>query len=652
MYRYNKGMYYRVWVASQQFHGDEPLTYAYDGKLGKGQLVFATLRNKRVPGIVVSSSPKPVFPTKPIAKTLDGLILPSSSLALLEWLLDYYPAPSGLTVSQFVPSALLVKKEHQATSHKSKEKNTPLPALTPGQRVVLEQLAESDQATSLLHGVTGSGKTRIYLERTLQMLQLNKSVLILTPEISLTSPLVKTFSDTVSVPVIVIHSGLSDKQRREAWLQVLLSSEPQVVIGPRSALFSPFTNLGLIVIDEAHDTAYKQDQAPYYQAQRVASKLAQLHHAQLILGSATPSIADYYIASAKKLNILRLDKRAISSPYTGASVHIIDARDRDNFTKDAYISNLLLETIENSLAASEQSLVFLNRRGTARVVLCQMCGWQATCQNCDLPLTYHDDQHQLRCHTCGTVWPAVTSCPQCRGTDVLYRSIGTKAVTDNLKRHFPEANIRRFDSDNIKRESFEQNYSEVADGKVDIVVGTQLLIKGHDLPRLSTVGVISADSSLTFPDYTAEEQTYQLLSQVIGRVGRGHRPGTAIIQTLQPTNRAILAAVHNSWKTFYDEQIQERQAYNYPPFVQLLKLQCARASSAAAQKAAASLKDTLLGLHLPVQIFGPSPRFIEKAQNKYRWQLIVKAKARAPLLEIIHHLPPNWTHDLDPINLL
>lgn len=644
--------YYKVWVATQRFHGSEPLTYMSDQLLQNGQIVLVQMRAKNETGIIVGRTTKPKFTAKPIVKVLVSKPLPAASVKLLAWIMQYYPAPSGIIVGLFLPSSLLTKHTNETEVAKQQPAESVLPELTQEQTRALETIAHAYPKTILLHGNTGSGKTRVYIELLRKTMQSGKQALVLTPEIGLTSPLVDQLKRHIDAPVVVIHSNLTEKARRDVWLQVLTSEKPLVVVGPRSALFSPFNNLGLIVIDEAHDGAYKQDQAPYYQAVRVAGKLAESQQAQMILGTATPTIQDYYIAKAKNLEVVRMQQQAKQKDAKPPEITVVNSREREHFTKNPYLSNQLLSLIESALEKNEQSLVFLNRRGTARLIVCQSCGWQALCRNCDLPLTYHGDKHTMQCHTCGFSETAITSCPSCHGAEIVFKSIGTKALTEGLQHLFPEAVVKRFDTDTIKDERFEKQYQDVADGKVDILVGTQMLIKGHDLPKLSVVGVVAADSSLYFPDYTAEEQTYQLISQVIGRVGRGHRDGSVVIQTINPENRTLQAALKGDWDSYYAAQLAEREQYGFPPFVQVLKLSCARASSSAAQTAANKLMIHLRELNLPVQLLGPSPKFIEKSQNKYRWQIIIKSKSRSPLLTIIQQLPANWIHDIDPSNLL
>lgn len=645
--------YYKVWPANLRYHGTELLTYAADNQaIEPGTVVVIPLRSASILAIVVSKTTKPIFAVKDLSVLSPAIVVPPANLALLEWFATYYPSPYGVLGSMFLPRTLSVKQA-ESTPVEAPSATIRLPNLTEDQQRAIKEINESAGTMSLLHGVTGSGKTRVYLELTEQTLRQRRSVLVLTPEIALTSSLVDTFRKSLNSPVLVVHSRLTDRERRIIWLQILKSSEPVVVIGARSALFSPFSSLGLLVVDEFHDNAYKQDQSPYYQTVRVAGRLAELHQATLVLGSATPTVSDYYVAVAKKRSIIRLRNLAIQSQtIQKPTITTIDLRDKSNFSRSPIFSDALLKGIEDSLARKEQSLVFLNRRGTARLVLCQKCGWQALCPNCDLPLTYHADTHTMRCHTCGHTTAIVTSCPTCQSIDIVYRSVGTKALEIGLKKLFPHAKIQRFDTDNKKTERFEQQYDTVMSGGVDIIVGTQMLIKGHDLPKLSMVGVVAADTSLYFPDFSAEEQTYQLITQVIGRVGRGHRQGNVVVQTYNPDSPTIRAAINGDWEGFYEKQIDERRLFAFPPFAQTLKLRCSRASQQSAMKACAELLAVLTDRKLPVKLIGPAPAFVEKVGNKYVWQIIVKAKSRAPLLEIVRCLPANWSYDLDPTNLL
>jgi len=425
-----------------------------------------------------------------------------------------------------------------------------------------------------------------------------------------------------------------------------------VVIGPRSALFSPLHSIGLIVIDEAHETAYKQDQAPYYHATRVASKLVELHGAALILGSATPLVSDYYVAQVKHRPIIRMTQTAAATEIHDNLVTVVDLRDRSKFTKKSHLSDELIRSIETALQNGEQTLLFLNRRGTARVVFCDNCGWQAACPHCDLPLVYHGDTYIMRCHSCDYQAASPVSCPDCHNASVVFKSIGTKAIVDEITRLFPDARVMRFDTDNKKSERIEQHFDTVKNGEVDILIGTQTIAKGIDLPRLALVGVVIADTSLYFPDFSAQERTYQLLSQVLGRVGRGHRASRAVVQTYAPDSPLLKAIISKDWAQFYEKEIAERRTFTFPPFCHLLTVSCRRVSAAAAQKTAETFAQRLRTSGIKVQIEGPAPSFHEKVQGKFQWQLVLKAKDRGQLLRVIALLPSGWSYDIDPMNLL
>ena len=335
------------------------------------------------------------------------------------------------------------------------------------------------------------------------------------------------------------------------------------------------------------------------------------------------------------------------------NVVVVDLKDREQFTRADHLSVPLIHAIGFSLKRKEQSLLYLNRRGTARVTLCRVCGWQAMCPHCNLPLTYHGDSHRLQCHVCGHHQDLLTACPNCGNTEIMLHGFGTKAIVEEVQRIFPEANIMRFDTDNSKVDRLENQYQRILDREVDILVGTQVLAKGLDLPHLSTLGVIAADSSLMLPDYTAQERTYQLLTQVLGRIGRGHVISRAVIQTYHPDSMLLQSILQGDWKSFYNTEIEERKRYFFPPYCHILKLTCRRASTQSAEKAANSLKKLILAKNLGVQIEGPAPAFHEKLGSKYHWQIVVKSSNRSNLIRVIDQIPSNgWSYDLDPVDLL
>ncbi|HUS26839.1 MAG TPA: primosomal protein N' [Nevskiaceae bacterium] len=641
--------YVEVLVADQSYHGNGALTYRCMQQLTTGSIVTVPLRNKNVLGIVTRHVAKPAFAVKDISDISSLPALPAHLLQLLSWMRTYYPSPLGTIVQQFLPKQLAKKPAQPVTSPSFSPPN--LPPLTTEQHQALSAIR--GPGLHILHGETGSGKTRIYIELAKNCIAEGKSVIVLTPEISLIPQLAASFQQSFGEKVVVMHSQLTEAQRQRTWVDILQQKGPLIVVGTRSALFVPLRAVGLIVIDESHEAAYKQEQTPYYHATRVASKLAQLQQSVMILGSATPSLTDYYIAKAKQRPVLRMQQTATSSDTPlEKTIHVVDLRDRTKFTKSPYLSDELIASAAEALKQHAQILLFLNRRGTARIVFCDACGWQATCPHCDLPLVYHGDSHRVRCHTCTYSSAVPSGCPQCRNTSVIFKSIGTKAIQDEISRLFPSAKIQRFDTDNNKAERLEHHYQTVKEGGVDIIVGTQTLAKGLDLPKLSLVGVIIADTSLSFPDFTAQERTYQLLSQVLGRVGRGHRAGKAIIQTYAPDSPLVEAVLTKNWEEFYQKELAERRQFLFPPYCHLLKLTCRRASRASAQSTSKKLVNQLFLLKLPIIIEGPAPAFHEKIQNKYQWQIVVKSKRREALLSVVSQLPAGWSYNIDPTNLL
>lgn len=643
--------FYQVLVSTPRFHGSEALTYHSSAPLPLGSVVQVGLRGQPVVGVVWQTVKKPSFTTQPIDRQLVAQALPKPLLQLIDWLGSYYPAPLGALGQLLLPAGLLRKRELPAVADAQTAAAGPaLPPLTKQQTAAVSRISRG-QGTFWLHGDTGTGKTRVYLELAARTLAQGRSVLLLTPEIGLTPQLEARIRQSLPTPVVVVHSHLTPAQRRQVWLQILQANGPVVVIGPRSALFAPLANLGLIVVDEAHDGAYKQEQAPRYQALRVAARLAQLHQARLVLGSATPPVTELALAEAKGLPVLRLTELP-AGKHTSKHITVIDQKDRSQFNRQPHLADQLVAAIEAALKAGQQSLVLLNRRGSARLLLCQSCGWQALCPNCDLPLVYHADQHRLRCHTCGHTAAVPSSCPVCQSTDLVFKGIGTKALAAELAKAFPQATIQRFDADSRKRERLEEHFAAIQAGQVDILVGTQLLAKGLDLPRLRVVGVAAADTSLFFPDYTAAELTYQLLTQVIGRVGRGHQSGQVFIQTYSPKSPVIQAAVAQDWPTFYNAQLAERQQFRFPPFVHTLKLSGSWATASGAERAAQQLANKLRQSAKGVQIVGPAPSFYQKLAGRWQWQIILKAKDRSRLQAVLNGLPAGWTADLDPINLL
>jgi primosomal protein N' (replication factor Y) (superfamily II helicase) len=648
--------YYEVLLADTKYKSGAPLTYSSEAELPALSVVAVPLRGRPATGFVLGEVTKPSFAVKPIKNLMAARPLPYHCLQLAQWMETYYVANLSEALRQFAPTKPAIRgiKSADEQSAGRPEQIVQLQleqALTKDQRTAIAQIKANPSTTVLLHGVTGSGKTRVYLELARDTLTGGKSVILLTPEISLTTQLAGAAQSFLHIKPVVFHSQLSAARRKRLWLKIIETKEPQVIVGPRSALFTPLSTVGLIVLDEAHEPAYKQEQTPRYSTLRVASQLGHLTGAKVIYGTATPNVADYYVAKQHDA-IVEMKQLALSSKQGDVIREVVDLKDRSNFGSSRYLSKQLIGAVHEQLAAKKQALIYLNRRGSARVILCDNCGWRDLCPNCDVSLVYHADEHLAKCHICGFSHRPPVQCPNCGNTDIIYKTIGTKALFEEVKALFPDKKVRRFDSDSPQSESLDQIYHEVLSGNVDILVGTQLLAKGLDLPRLGLVAIVAAESSLTLPDFTAEERTFQLLYQVIGRVGRGHAKAKVVVQTYEPNNIVIQSAVKREYKVFYDHILAERQQFKFPPFSYLLKLVVRRRTINGAQNAAEKLRHELAAAGQAAEIIGPTPAFYARRGPYFFYQLVAKSKDRDTLLELAKKVPADWQVDLDPSDLL
>lgn len=642
------------YLVSPLLHGglaEFSFTYSAYIKLPLGSFVTVPFGRRSSLGIVMQQVTKPEFKTKPVTELHNNLpVLENHILEMAIWLHEYYVA-SSLAVWQTLLPAGLTKKARAGKQAKATTLKAPTSEheLTAEQATTLKKLRAQDKGGFLLQGITGSGKTRVYIERVRDMLMAGKSSIILVPEIALTPQLVSQFEQAFGSVVISQHSRLTPAQRRNIWLQVAHGTEPVILIGPRSTLFLPAYSLGLIIVDEEHDNSYKQGSAPRYHTVTAAAKLSHLTNAQLILGSATPSLQEVFLAEAGKLTKLTMTHRAIKQPLPTTTV--IDLRNKDLLKRSKFISEPLLQALDQTLQADRQSLLFINRRGSASSQLCGDCGEVQACPNCHIPLTFHADAMQLICHYCNHTQKPVAVCPACGANNMRFLGGGTKRIEAEITKFFPNARVARLDKDSGSLEHIEAVHQGLHDQTIDILIGTQMITKGLDVGNLDLVGVISADTALHFPDYSAAERTHQILSQVIGRAGRRDKPSQAFIQTYTPEHPAIVAAAEHAFERFADQELKERQALDYPPYVYLLKLHCSLATPEAAQRKAQEAME-ILQKQGGIQVLGPAPAFAERLHGKFHWQIIVKSKDRSKLVSIAEQLPAGWTIDLDPINLL
>ncbi len=645
-------MKYYLIAPAKTFHSsDNLLTYSSETPLKIGQIVEIPLGRQSTIGIVVKNTTQPDFDTKSITKIIYEQPLPKKLVDALFWLSSYYRCPLSTVIQAALPRGITKNRRGKLPEAPN---ITPIDnPLNSAQRAAIKAIEENPANTILLHGITGSGKTNIYIELCARTLAKNQSAILLVPEIALTSQLVRNFQQHFK-NITLLHSNLTESLRHQLWEKILTDNQPQVIIGPRSALFAPVQDLGLIIIDEAHEPAYHQEQNPKYSASLLAGKLA-----KTVLGTATPLISDYYLCKSHNA-IVEVNQLAIESDKH-TSISVIDLKDHSDFTKSRILSNQLIESIKASLANHTQSMLFHNRRGTAPMTICDKCGWQALCPNCFLPLVLHADAFQMRCHTCARNFPVPTACPECKNASIHHKGFGTKLIEDELHRLFPSAKIARFDMDTDDDLKLTKIYDEVYRGDYDIIVGTQMIAKGFDFPRLTTLGIVQADAGLSLPDFSSEERTFQLITQVIGRAKRGHQNSNIFIQSFQPDHPIISLASQSDYASFYNYLVQKRQQSKLPPYSFLLKLSVTYKTETATVKNIRTLYkkviQTAKQLQIPenrIVVSPPMPAFHERTSTGYTWQLVIKAKSRQNLLDIFDHLPKNnYLHyDFDPISLL
>lgn len=616
-----------------------------------GQLVKAPFRNRTIQGLIVNIFDKaPDFPTKPIEKIVSkDPILPNHLMRLIPIMETLYLADFGQILTSMIPATATSKVRKPETGlPKSTLAKTKM-SLTGDQSKIVD-LVSGASGKFLIHGVTGAGKTEVYIELARRNLAAGKGVIILVPEIALTPQTINRFSGQLSADIGVWHSGLSPRQKSIIWKK-LRSGEIRIVIGSRSAIFAPIEDLGLIVIDECHEPSYKQDSSPRYQAVKLAEEIAEITGCSLVLGSATPQIEQYNSAVNGYYRLLELRERIGARLIPQAKV--IDMRERP--IEEQIFSAELIESLGQVTESGRQAILFINRRGSSTIVLCQKCGWTAKCPVCDIAYTHHSYMRSLICHHCGRKTSAPDRCPDCGSDEINYLGTGTQKVEQELKHILPRAKILRIDRDSIKsHQDIWDNFAAFTKGYYNVMIGTQMIAKGLDLPNVDLVGVISADTALFLPDFRAAERTYQLIQQVAGRTGRGDRPGRVLVQTYNPDHPAIIQAVRGNYAEFFNSEIEERDTFAYPPFSRLARLVFAHSDYHKAQMEAEKLTEQLKALIRiqKVWILGPSQCFLARLRGKYRWQILIKSKDEAALQKLLRAVPANWTIDIDPVSML
>ncbi|MBI5095545.1 MAG: primosomal protein N' [Candidatus Hydrogenedentes bacterium] len=496
---------------------------------------------------------------------------------------------------------------------------------------IVRALEKKEFQTFLLQGITGSGKTEVYLQAIEHALALGRDAIILVPEISLTPQTVGRFKARFQEQIAVLHSALTPGERYDEWRRAQ-RGEVRIVVGARSAIFAPLPRLGIIVVDEEHDTSYKQGEVPRYHARDVAIMRANMCGAVCVLGSATPSVESFYNSQTGKSSHLALARRATNSVLP--EVELVDMRlETRELGANAILSRTLEAEVRARVDTKEQVILLLNRRGFSPFVLCPQCGWVANCDDCNVSLTYHAHGAFVSCHYCGARRSIPQVCGECHFNPLLYLGTGTQKVEDYLLRSFPESRIERMDADTTAgRGGHAKILTRFAAGEIDILVGTQMIAKGHDYPGVTLVGVINADTGLSIPDFRAAENTFQLLTQVAGRAGRGDRPGKVIVQTYRPKHFAIQAAAHHDYAAFYSREIVDRESAGYPPFRRMANLAIECEDPLMAERYAATLgrvvQRQIEALDFQgVQLLGPAPAVVRRVKKKYRWNLMTLSKS-------------------------
>lgn len=656
-----------------------------------GQIVEVPLRNRKIKGVIYElSETEPPYKTKEIfGLTENAPHLQEWQVELMKWISDYYFAPLFRSLKIFLPVPFVKKKKinELAEGENPAYEFTPKNTLTEDQNSVLEKFEKTTKTISLLHGITGSGKTEIYLHIADKCLREGKQVAMLVPEISLTPQTVKHFSKHFKQNIAVIHSHLTAKEKEKQW-QRIHKGEARIVIGSRSALFAPFTNLGIIIMDEEHDGSYKQDQSPRYNTLQVAEKMAELLKIKILTGSATPTLESYTKALNGDYELLELQNRAGTNTdaTTGESetihlpkTYIVDLRQELKKKNYSIFSELLQKKMREKLATKEQTILFLNRRGAASAVICRECGYVSKCAECEIPHTYHSKltveettfhTERLICHHCGKIERVPHICPKCKSVYIKYIGLGTQRVEDELTKNLPEARLLRADRDTISgKDAFHKIYEAILNHQADILIGTQMIAFGLHLPNVNLVGIVLADLGLTIPNFRASEKTFQMITQVAGRAGRENGLGEVVIQTYLPDNYAIRSAAAHDYKGFYDQEIEIRKSLNYPPFSRLIKITISDTNNKICLEKAKSLCEKLEQIekqtHAQQTTAQPDnhpttqphqityyPALIPKLKTKYRWHVLITGPTPHEILKKLIPLEEGLTIDVDPMTTL
>lgn len=630
-----------------------------DLEIVPGHRVWVPFGRRRVRGYVIGvSADDPGLEVRPLESADPEPLLLPHQVELAKLVAGHYWAPLIDCLRAMVPPRIrggrssgagpsARQRRHSLLLQAGKPQPATGPELTGEQRAAVALIAESRRV--LLHGVTGSGKTEVYLAAAEAALRQGLRVMVLVPEISLTPQLVSRFA-RLGRDLAVLHSQLTELERAQQWWRVR-RGQADLVIGSRSAVFAPIPHLGLVVVDEEGSSAYKQDRLPRYETGWVARRVAELTGARLVLGSATPTVSTYHEARSGAMRLAELTRRVVGE---AAGIELVDLREELQQGHRMPLSRRLLQLVDETLEREEQAILFLNRRGLATFILCRECGQAVQCPQCSVAMVEHPELDGLACHYCGTSRPIPATCPSCGSRQIRGLGMGTQRLEGYVKKLWPQARVLRLDSDTARGpDSYFEIFEAFRTRQADVLVGTQLVARGFDLEAVTTVGVVDADLPLHFPDYRSAETTFALVTQAAGRAGRSRRSARVVVQTSNPDHYALRRAAEGDYWGFYADELPSRSIFGFPPFGDLAVITCSdedadRAAEAARdgadQLAAGLLRDGVDG----IRVMGPSPAFIFRLRGEYRWQITLKGER---LERARRHAPTGrgWSYDVDPV---
>ncbi len=624
-----------------------------------GFRVMAPIKNRNLTGFVISVSEtfEATYQIKKIKRVIDKeSLFGQEEIELASWISSLYLCSQGEALSVMIPGG---RREIEVPSLGIED--TPSSSgliLSEHQKEAIKSILAHENDLYYLFGVTGSGKTEVFLQTAQKMIEEGKSIIYLVPEISLTHQLAAMVNQRFPDDVAILHSSLTPSQRLKEWRRIR-KDEVHLIIGARSAIFAPCKDIGMIIIDEEHENSYKSGSTPRYHARQIAMKRAALHDAVVVMGSATPSLEAWRLMGTGRIKRLDLPNRV--SGGSMPAIEIVNISGNPNI-----LSKTLVKGIQEVLAKEKQAILFLNRRGFSYFFHCRTCGYEMHCRDCSVPLTYHKHKHRMVCHYCGYSERPITSCPSCGSVDVGYSGFGTELVEDTVRQTFPQARIGRLDADVTKdKKQLKEILDSFSTGELDILLGTQMVAKGLNFPNVELVGIVLADSGLHLPDFRAQERTFSLLLQVAGRSGRFSDDGKVIIQTYHPENAAIQAAASGELEAFYEEELQMRSQLEFPPMTRLCRLVFRSSQLDKVRKAADTAADIMYGLideleYRDVDILGPAEAPIAKISSNYRYQVLVRSADFKRLHKTVGYLssvykPEGRVYleiDFDPVNLL